>query len=217
MIRHPKNTNLTFLHQSMFQGLPVYTDRGPLVLEYLGRSKEVIDRARKDYARVFAFRFDLRFPAGHCASYFDDNRVLDRFFASFKDKIRHNRNRARESNRNAHDSVVRYIWCREIGQHGIPHYHVVVLLNNDAFCTLGRYELGGDNIFNRLHEAWASALGRSVEGVVGLVEFPKNPFYLLTRDDPATMADFFFRVSYLCKADTKCYGDWVHTFGTSRS
>lgn len=217
MIRHPKNHNLTLLNQSMFQGLPVYTNRGPLVLEYLERSKKVIDRAHEDYGRVFAFRVDLRFPSGCCALYLNDNRVMERFFASFKDKIRHNRNRAHESNPYAHDSVVRYIWCRELGQHGIPHYHVVILLNNDAFCTLGRYELGGANIFNRLHEAWASALKRSVEGVVGLVELPSNPFYLLRRNDPETMAAFFFRVSYLCKADTKCYGEGVHAFGTSRS
>lgn len=216
MIRHSQNTNLSLHHQSTYQDLPVYMGRGPLVTEYLERSKEVIDRALHQYGRVFAFRVDLRFPSGQCGSYFDGNEVLERFFASFKAKIRHNRDRAREARPHAHDSVVRYIWCREIGEHGVPHYHVAILLNNDAFCALGKYELGRENLFNRLHEAWASALGPSVENTVGLVHLPENPYYMLRRDDPDTLADFFYRVSYLCKADTKQYGDGIHAFGTSR-
>jgi hypothetical protein len=142
--------------------------------------------------------------------------VLERFFESVKAKVRHNRDKAREARPHAHDSVVRYIWCREIGEHVIPHYHVAILLNNDAFCAIGKYELGRENLFNRLHEAWASALGPSVEKTGGLVHLPENPYYMLRRDDPDTVADFFYRISYLCKADTKQYGGGIHAFGTSR-
>lgn len=217
MIRHPQNTNLSLYHQPTYLGLPVYTARGPLVLPYLERSLEVFDRALGQYPRVFGFRFEPRFPSGQCHSHFGSNQVLERFFESFKAKIRYNRDKAREARPHAHDSVVRYIWCREIGEHGIPHYHVAILLNNDAFCALGKYELGRENLFNRLHEAWASALGPSVESVKGLIHFPDNVFYVLRRDDPASIAEFFHRVSYLCKADTKHYGDGVHAFGTSRT
>lgn len=216
MIRHSQNSNLNLSHQAAYEGLLVQTGRGPLVAEYLERTKQVVDLSVQQYRRVFAFRLDLRFPAGQYQPYLDGNLVLERFIASFKAKIRHNRNKAQESNPHAHDSTVRYVWCREFGQHGIPHYHMALLLNNDAFCTLGKFELDRDNLFNRLHEAWASALGLSVESVVGLVEFPKNPFYLLQRNDPESIADFFYRVSYLCKADTKVYGDGSHAFGASR-
>lgn len=216
MIRHSKNTNLNLHHHSTYRGFPVQTTRGPLIVEYLDRSMAVVNRTLQQYARVFAFRVDVRFPSGQCDSYFDDNHVLERFFASFKAKIRHNRDKAREANPHAHESVVRYIWSREVGQHGVPHYHVVFLLNNDAFCTLGQYELGRANLFNRLHEAWASALGISVENAVGLVHFPDNPYYFLRREDPASIANLFYRASYLCKSDTKQYGDGAHAFGTSR-
>lgn len=216
MIRHSQNSNLSLSHQPAYQGFLVQTGRGPLVAEYLERTKQVIDLSVEQYRRVFAFRLDLRFPSGQYQPYLDNNLVLERFLASFKAKIRHNRNKAQESNQYAHDSIVRYVWCREFGQHGIPHYHLVILLNNDAFCTLGKFEMDRDNLFNRLHEAWASALGLAVESVVGLVEFPKSPFYLLERNDPESIADFFYRVSYLCKADTKVFGDGRHAFGSSR-
>lgn len=217
MVRHSQNSNLTLHYQPTYQDLAVQTARGPLVLEYLDRLNQVIALSIQQYARVFAFRFDLRFPVYQYLPYADSNEVIERFFASFKAKIRHNRNKALEDNRYAHDTVVRFVWCRELGQHGIPHYHSAILLNNDAFCTLGQFEMGRQNLFNRLHQAWASALGISVEEVVGLVELPNSPFYVLRRECPESVAEFFYRASYLCKADTKHYANGVHGFGASRT
>jgi len=217
MFRHSQNSNLKLHYQPIYQGLQVQTARGPLVEDYLERLKQVMETALQHHGRVFAFRFDLRLPSNQHLPYADNNQVLERFIASFKAKIRHSRSKARETNKYAHDTTVRYAWCRELGQHGIPHYHSVMLLNNDAFCTLGHFEIGRENLFNRLHESWASGLGLSVADVVGLVEFPENPFYLLQRSDPNSIAEFFYRASYLCKAETKYYGNGVHGFGASRT
>ena len=71
-------------------------------------------------------------------------------------------------------------------------------------------------MFNRLAQAWASALGLSVEDVRGLVEIPANPAYCIRRNDPQSQADFFYRASYLCKVATKVYGNGLHGFGASR-
>ena len=125
-------------------------------------------------------------------------------------------------NRYAHDTVVRYVWAREVGkghrgQHGRPHYHMAVLLNYDAYCALGRFSPGRDNMFNRLQDAWASALGLPLDAVVGLVEIPANPYYCIHRDDSESIAQFFHRASYLCKAATKEFGNGGHGFGASRS
>ena len=215
-MRHVENANLILYFEPTFEGLPVQTERGPLIVPYLKRSKEALDCSLRQYGRVFAFRVDLRFPVGLSFPIKDNNYVLERFFASLKAKIRHNREQASISNRHAHDTLVRYFWCREYGQHGIPHYHVAIMLNNDAFCTLGKFERDRDNLFNRLHEAWASALNLSTNQVVGLVEFPRNPFYSLRRDNPNSIAEFFYRASYICKAETKFYGNGVHGFGSSR-
>lgn len=217
MIRHAENSNLSLYYHPFYQGLPVQTKRGPLIKEYLERMRQVVAAALMQYARVFAFRCDLRFPVDQHSPYAQNNQVIERFIASFKAKIRHNRNKALGTNRYAHDTTVRYVWCREYGKKGNPHYHLIVLLNRDAFCALGRFEMGRNNLFNRLHEAWASALGLPLEDTKGLVELPTNAVYCLQLTEPNPLMDFFYRASYLCKAETKQYGDGVHGFGASRT
>lgn len=217
MIRHSQNSNLILHYDPYYCGLPVQSQQGPLVEDYLSRLKDVIETALGQYRSVFAFRFDLRFPVDQPLPYAGDNLVLERFIASLKAKIRHNRHKAQEINRYAHNTIVRYAWCRELGHHGIPHFHFVVLLNNDAFCTLGAFEMGRGNLYNRLIEAWASALSLPVERVRGLVQFPDHPVYHLQRGDLRTLSELFFRASYLCKAATKHYGSGIHGFGASRT
>lgn len=218
MIRHPANSNLTVHYDSSYSGLPIQLEKGPFIREYLDRLHQTVMRAIGQYPRVFAFRFDLRLPLGQnpqCLNY--ENEIIDRFIESFKAKIRHNRQMAFRVNKYAHDSVVRYVWTREVGQHGRPHYHLAILLNYDAFCSLGRFSPGRDNMFNRLQDAWASALGLPPDAVVGLVEIPANPYYHIHRDDSTSIAQFFFRASYLCKSATKSFGNGSHGFGASRT
>lgn len=215
MLRLPDNTNLSLHWLPEYMGFPVQVTRGPLVENYLQRLKQVLDLSLSDYGRVFAFRFDLRFPLGMAVGVNED-MCIERFIASFKAKIRHNRNQAQLRNRQAHDTLVRYVWCREIGQHGLPHFHFVMFLNGDAFSSLGKFEFERSNIFNRLHEAWGSALKLRETEVKGLVEFPSDARYLLRRDDPGSWDAFFCRSSYLCKVATKAYGDGRHNFGSSR-
>lgn len=210
------NPNHSYHYGTEYVGLPIQ-DKGPFITEYLDRLYRTMHRALDQYREVFAFRFDLRLPANHPfnnSAY--ENELIDRFIESFKAKIKHNRQMARRGNPTAHDSVVRYVWAREVGQQGRPHYHLAILLNKDAFCAVGAYEPGRNNMFNRLHEAWASALGLPVSAVTGLVHFPDNASYFLRRDDQGSIADFFYRASYMCKAATKAYGNGGHGFGSSR-
>ena len=71
-------------------------------------------------------------------------------------------------------------------------------------------------MFNRLQDAWASALALPLDAVVGLVEIPANPYYHIQQDDPDSIAKFFYRTSYMCKAATKVFGNGGHGFGASR-
>lgn len=211
------NSNHTLHFGMEYSGMQIQFDKGPFISEYLHRLLLTMNRALDQYREVFAFRFDLRLPIHHLpndSSY--ENEIIDRFIESFKAKIKHNRQIARRSNPYAHDSVVRYVWTREVGQRGRPHYHLAILLNKDAFCALGTYSLGRDNMFNRLNEAWASALDLPITSVTGLVEIPENAYYFLHRGDNTTSAAFFFRASYLCKAATKQYGNGGHGFGASK-
>lgn len=217
MIRHAANQNLTLHYERTYLGLRIQDDKAPLIREYLSRLHETVTRALRQYPRVFAFRLDLHFPSDQCHHGFGfGNEIINRFFDSFKAKLRHNRHMAKRKNKYAHDTVVRYVWTRETGQRGRPHYHMVIFLNYDAFCALGRFVQGRDNIFNRLQEAWASALNVSLDAATGLVHIPEDPWYHIYRDNDESFARFFYRASYLCKAATKVFGDGCHGFGASR-
>jgi len=217
MTRHPRNSNLTLHYEGTYLGLPVQCDKGPFIREYLNRLHQTMNLAIEQYRRVFAFRFDLRLPIAwnpHNLSY--ENEIIDRFIESFKAKIRNNRQNAFQGNKYAHDTIVRYVWTREVGQQGRPHYHLAILLNYDAFCSLGKFSPGRDNMFNRLQDSWASALGLPVDATMGLVEIPSNPYYHMMRNDNGSIAEFFYRASYLCKSATKVFGNGSHGFGASR-
>jgi len=217
MIRHPENTNLTLCYDSTFLNYPIQDQHGPLIQEYLYKLHQTVSHALAQYPRVFAFRVDLHFPTTiPLQDPWLTNGVMDRFIESFKSKIAYNRSLARKERPGAHDSRVRYFWAKEFGQQSWPHYHLAILLNRDAFCALGYFELGRDNLFNRLVEAWASALSIPESMAMGLVEIPQNAMYHLCRDDNDGISDFIYRASYLCKAATKVYGDGSHGFGASR-
>jgi len=217
MKRHPTNPNLHLHTDDYFHGFRVYTERGPLIQEYLERCEQVIHASLHHYARVTAFRLDLHLPPLYCLQ--DEshaNAVLERFFASLNAKIGHNRAQASQIRTGVHQTTVRYIWTREFGTEGTPHFHVTILVNGDAFTYLGDYDLGRDNMFNRVVQAWASALNASCEEIVTLVHCPEGLVYRLRRDDQQSYNELFYRVSYCCKADTKQYQDRGHAFGYSR-
>lgn len=217
MLRHPDNTNLHIHTDNLFEGLPVMVEKGPFVTEYLAALKRTVDNTLNQYPRLLGFRIDLRLPIGtDLPDYAYTNQVISRFIESFKAKIEHNRLRARERYPYAHGSRVRYVWAREEGARQRPHYHVLILLNRDAFYTVGKLQSDNANMISRLQEAWASALGLQIDQVAGLVEIPGNPMYRVDRGSYEALSDLFQRASYLCKVASKAYGDGQHGFGCSR-
>lgn len=221
MLRHPGNTNLHLHYDGTFEALPVMVDKGPFVMEYLSRLKRTIVQALAQYPRVLAFRVDLRLPQDiDLPDHAYTNQVISRFIESFKAKIEHNRDKARERNHYARDCKVRYVWARELGEGRRPHYHLLILLSRDAYYTVGRLRSERANNISRIEEAWASALGLSVSQVKGAVHIPENPEYRIDRYVPPGAVDelpaLFRRASYLCKKATKSYGDRQRSFDTSR-
>lgn len=218
MRRHPNNPNLVLHENGWFRDYPVMVSQGPLVANQLAVLHDTMYYALSQHSRIFAFRCDLRFPAGMMPDeVMFSNAVLERFFASFKAKVQHNREMARKLRGYAHLSEVFYVWAREEGSiNAQKHYHVAIFLNADAFNSLGNFEIGRDNLYNRLLEAWASALGITAHAAEGLVHFPGDSRFLLKREDTGALNKFFYRASYLCKAATKPFGNGVHVFGASR-
>lgn len=208
--RLPENKNLILHTEPYYLGMPVYEKRGPLIRQYLDSTYQTMVHASNDYSRVTGIRCDLRYPSDRpLPIHADSNEVLKAFFGSLNGRIDSNRQDK------VHDTSVRYVWCREYGQDGRPHYHVALLFNGHAYRSLGWFTEERDNLYWRICASWASALGISLEEASGLVHIPDNPVYHIGRQ-PEAFAEFFYRASYLCKVESKRFGDWCHAFGTSR-
>lgn len=220
-LRHPDNNNLHLHYDDTFESLPVMVDKGPFIREYLSDLKHTIELAMAEYPRVLAFRVDLRLPQGiDLPDYAYTNLVISRFFESFTRKIQHHQEKVRERDGYARGCKVRYVWSREVGQGGKPHYHLLILLNGNAYYTVGRLGSERVNMISRMEESWAGALGVAVSQVKGLVEIPKRAEYRVDREvrrgEVDELPDLFYRASYLCKKATKSFGGRQRGFDTSR-
>ncbi|HGP2851267.1 TPA: inovirus-type Gp2 protein, partial [Pseudomonas aeruginosa] len=142
------------------------------------------------------------------------------FFESFTKKIHYDQERVRQRDGYARGCKVRYAWSREVPGGGRPHYHVLILLNRDAYYTVGRLRSARANMISRMGESWAGALGISVDQAGGLVNIPKNAEYrvdrYVRRGEEDELPVLFYRASYLCKVATKSYGNRQRGFDTSR-
>ncbi|MDD0841171.1 inovirus Gp2 family protein [Pseudomonas sp. Gutcm_11s] len=219
-LRHPGNNNLHLHYDETFERLPLMRNKGPFVREYLSDLKRTIDLALAEYPRLLAFRVDLRLPRGiDLPAHAYTNEVISRFFESFAKKIRYHQNKVRERNGFAHGCKVRYVWSKETGG-SRQHYHLLILVNRDAYYTIGRLGSKGGNIVSRIEASWAGALGLSVSQARGLVEIPDNAEYRVDRrvrrGDVDELPALFYRASYLCKMATKSYGDRQKGFGSSK-
>ncbi|NLD00034.1 MAG: inovirus Gp2 family protein [Gammaproteobacteria bacterium] len=185
----------------------------------LNRFISVLDSAMSAYNRVFAFRVDLRLPVGLILTPEMGHRLIDRFIASFKEKVRSNRAAALKLNPNAHNTDVRYCWAREVNLQGGVHYHLVFFLNRDAFNSLGSFKAASGNTYTRLVEAWASALGIAVKDAAGLVHVAVGGMFHLDLNSTnyAEIKDqVVHNLSYMAKQETKVPGCGLHRYGASR-
>lgn len=183
--------------------LYVIDHRGPLIDHYLEKIKQVLDNFLTIHPRVIAIRVDLRFPAGYEGG---NESYVTRFIESFKSKVNAAQNRSRREGKAVHATKVGYIWVKEYGGSGGFHYHLVLLLNGDAFYQLGVFDVERGNLYARIVEAWASALG--VHPVVGRagIHIPENAIYRLRGEDIINIyRDLFFRLSYFAKQESKMY------------
>lgn len=213
--RIPSNTNLTAFTARNYRGYRVLANHCPLAREYLDVTFGVLEHALWQHPRTFAFRVDLHLPGGYD---FSDSKVISRFWNSLRSKIKSDFLRKSKSGR-VHPSELNYIWARECPD-GKPHYHLVVLLNADAYDCLGRMDAYEGNLAAMVKQAWTSALGRSgdLKAVSVLVHFPQNAEYRIDRGFQSWQADFadlFYRASYLTKIRTKVFGNQKNTFGHS--
>lgn len=214
--RSTANRNHSLYYEPFFTpepgvSLPVLTEKGPLVRKYLDIAYRVFKQARESHSRILVACFTLTIP--HDIELPDDienNKAIVRFIRSVESKV----SADIERKKSPHRCPVRYLIAREISNDGMPHFHVVILLNGHAYRTVGTFDYEKSNLFWIVTEAWASALKVSEVEAVGCVRIggkhQKTPgvsyYYLTSRDHYQKFPEAFKRASYLCKLATKQFG-----------
>lgn len=211
------NHNLTLWDGVEFSGLPILYTKHGLYSEYLQKNLDVMNRVLMKYSKVFAVRVDLHVPEQAKKT---DSAIITRFIDSLKAQVKHDYGKKiLASLGQVHSSDVDYIWVKESSTTGQNHYHLCLFFNGHAYRCLGLFELGRNNLYNRIHKAWASATGIPVEGVTGLIHIPEKAQYHLVRNHPnadAVFENLFRRLSYFAKTVTKVFGDRSRHYGCSR-
>ncbi len=147
---------------------------------WLSRFGSLLDSALAQHRAVSFIRVDLRFPEYMPATIMDsgpDSAVISRFFASLKAKIQAYQQHKRRASQRVHATSLRYFWCREFGEEeNRKHYHVILLLNKDTWCSLGDFS-EPSSLAAMIQEAWCSALHLEPWQGDGLVHFSRwKPF-----------------------------------------
>lgn len=216
-LRLSTNTNLSLFTSNQYKGNPVYTGRGALVESYLEGCVVTLARALTAYPRTCAIRIDLRFPINAVKT---DEAAISRFMASLKAQIKAHQLSKIKNRKRVRPCDLRFIWTREKNTALYHHYHVLLLLNADAYDCLGDYNATEGNMAARIKKAWASAIGVPLTELGGCIHFPKDPIYKVNTNDKEyaeVYRNLFERVSYFTKVATKQYGKKVRHFGRSNS
>ncbi|RCM97841.1 hypothetical protein PA17_01703 [Pseudomonas aeruginosa] len=203
-------------------GLPVQLlpcQRNPI---YLHRIHSLLMGCLRLHPRWSVFRIDLRVPNGQGLSV----RSMTNFIESLKSQLAHAQAVKQTAGKRGYDPMLRYVWVREWDSADNPHYHVALLLNRDAYFTLGDYsKLHSDDcsyetmLAGRICKAWGVALGvdwRVARRGVYFPERPVSPLLERHEDYQQQIRGVFYRLSYFAKLDTKPSGDGQRNFGMSQ-
>lgn len=220
--RNPDNPKQRFYYDGWYRGLPVQQrEQGPQIENYLETTLRVLQHTTDQQNRTLAFRLDLRFPqAMPVGPIHADNACLNRFFYALRKEL--------DAAGTKYHTEIRYLWAREQETSDKPHYHLMLLLNYDAFCALGTFSRSPDgcysydNLYHRCVRAWSCVIGWPQYNMKGRVHVAKDkltgqPYvYCLHRNDAATFSQVFYAASYLCKAYTKPIAQGIRCFDSSR-
>lgn len=162
----------------------------------------VLTSAMRVYRSSFVIRLELRFPKEMPADQIPSNKVMDRFVKSLRSKVKHQRERVSAKYGRAHPRDVRLVWVREFGPESKrPHYHLMVVVNRDAYRSLGDYKSSDDNLARCIQGAWTSALKVDYEAHRWLVSFSRRGQYHIVNGHGYQEA--LKAMLYLCKEYSK--------------
>lgn len=143
---------------------------------WLSRFESILNSALAQHRAISLIRVDLRFPEYMPATIMDpdpDSAVISRFSESLKAKIQAYQRHQRRAGKRVHATTLHYFWCREFGKkYGRKHYHVILLLNKDTWCSPGDFTVPS-SLATLIQLAWCSALHLEPWLGNGLVHFAR--------------------------------------------
>jgi len=214
--RHSLDPNLWIFNGYYYNGMPLVWQQGPFIHNYLQRIDKTIQGALQEHASIMAVRVDLRLPFQFDWMAQPDWRPLfSRFIASLKAKIKARQAQAVRDGKRFHPTKLNFVWTREFGQSGRPHYHCALLFNKQTFRGLGEFNPYSGSLYGMISSAWASALGVEEHLAEGLVSNPRGPTYRISRGE--RYDDLFFSLSYFAMLASKRFGLASHNFGSSKN
>lgn len=194
---------------------------GPSNIKYLRRTNETIKKANESHPRTLAIRIDLRLPDDEdgIAIAKTDSLCITRGMKSLDEHLKADQKRKKKAGKRVHPCTLRYVWVREFTLNGKKHYHVLLLLNKDAYYHPGDYKKTDGNLASMISESWCSALGLDYPRYKALVHFAKDGVYCLNKNGERyikTFDELMFRTAYMAKLASKCNEDGERNFGCSQ-
>lgn len=207
---------------SEWHGFPVQFSLDELNLDYLKNICVLLFDSLLMHPRWAVIRVDLKVPAGFILP----QRAITEFIESLKSQLKHEQSVKPTVGKRAYDPMFRYVWVRERSGAGYPHYHLALMLNRDAYFTLGNYsklqsaDCNYDEMLaGRIYKAWGVALGLDWNVSKRGVHFPKRPVSPLQTQHELFVQQYravFYRLSYFAKNESKVLGDGQRNFGMSQ-
>ncbi|MBO1923782.1 inovirus-type Gp2 protein [Thiomicrorhabdus sp. 6S3-12] len=219
--RHKDNSNLKLLWDCVYMGYGLMSWVVPFVEQYIEVMLKVIVQHVFNNNRTLAIRFELCYPPSYQGDV--SNKNITQFFKGVKYRTAKQCVKSKAGRK--HETDVNYFWVKEQDGSDYPHYHVLLLLNYDAYRGLGKYD-SRESLFGFLRLAWAGALGIEFDetkgGVVSAAKYKgideSRPIHVLKQGESdfiGLLGDLIFRASYMCKAATKVYKGRERSFGSS--
>ncbi|GAB2947514.1 YagK/YfjJ domain-containing protein [Hafnia psychrotolerans] len=159
----------------------------PLSTEILERNINELRAMQESYARVFAFRFDLRVPSSMTPE--ESNRLISELFEKLRDKFKS------KGWDNQPIKTYAYGWVWEIKTAQSPHYHLWIAVPGNQVKSTGFVGRGMYGLINGLWLELTNGKGRG--------HLPTNAGYMIIRDDESELNEFVYRVSYIAKEEGK--------------
>ena len=213
------NKNLTVLSEPAYMGYKLHLQHGELIQEYVSILYKGLIQYTHANPRTLAIRLELLYPSDFKGPV--TNQQITQFFKGLKYRLNLAYEKRIKAGHKAHLPKLAYMWFRERDTSLYPHFHLLLLLNRDAYSSLGDYA-NPNHLLGKIRAAWAGALGIDWEHAKGLATASAckggSPYHHLTHNDPffdQQMNKLFERTSYLCKAKTKHYGQGERNMGYS--